>query len=134
VLFFIKQPRDDTRLPLNQGRVGLYLSYCKVQGPSWSASYGSLIYDYLCSQCLSPQTLWVRILLRRDVIDTILCDKVCQWLAAGRWFSSGTPVSSINQTDRHDITIILLKVASNVIPPIPHYFLKWSSRFYLQHC
>jgi hypothetical protein len=29
------------------------------------------------------------------VLNTILCDKVCQSLAAGLWFSSGTPVSSI---------------------------------------
>ena len=26
------------------------------------------------------------------VLDTTLCGKVCQWLAVGRWFSSGTPV------------------------------------------
>jgi hypothetical protein len=32
------------------------------------------------------------------------------------WFSPGTPVSSINKTDRHDITeILLLKVALNTI-------------------
>jgi hypothetical protein len=31
------------------------------------------------------------------------------------WFSSGTLVSSINKTDRHDITEILLKVAFNTI-------------------
>jgi hypothetical protein len=31
------------------------------QRPSWSWSYGSLIYNYLCNQCLSPLTLWVRI-------------------------------------------------------------------------
>jgi hypothetical protein len=42
---------------------------------------------------------------------TILCDKVCQWLVAGQWFSPGTPDSSTNKTDRHDITEILLKVA-----------------------
>jgi hypothetical protein len=40
-----------------------------------------------------------------------LCDQVSQLLAAGRWFSSGTPVSSTNKTDRHDITEILLKGA-----------------------
>jgi hypothetical protein len=34
-------------------------------------------------------------------------------LAAGQWFSPGTPVSSTNKTDRHDITEILLKVALN---------------------
>ena len=31
------------------------------------------------------------------------------------WFSSSTPVSSTNKTDRHDITEILLKVALNAI-------------------
>ena len=35
--------------------------------------------------------------------DTTLCDKVKQSLKAGRWFSLGTPVSSTNITDRHDI-------------------------------
>jgi hypothetical protein len=32
------------------------------------------------------------------------CDKVWQWLEACRWVSPGTPVSSTNKTDRHDIT------------------------------
>jgi hypothetical protein len=45
-----------------------------------------------------------RIPLRRGVLDTTLCDKVCQWLPVGRWFSSGTPVSSTNKTDHYDIT------------------------------
>jgi hypothetical protein len=31
------------------------------------------------------------------------------------WFSPGTPVSSTNKTDRHNITEILLKVALNTI-------------------
>jgi hypothetical protein len=46
----------------------------------------------------------------RGVLDTTLCDKV-----QGQWFSSGTPVTSTNKTDRHadDITVILLKVALN---------------------
>ena len=39
---------------------------------------------------------------------TALCDKVCQLLATGRWFS---PVSSTYKADSHDITEILLKVA-----------------------
>ena len=41
--------------------------------------------------------------------------KVCQWLATGRWFSPGPPVSATNKTDCHDITEILLKVALNTI-------------------
>jgi hypothetical protein len=32
-------------------------------------------------------------------------------LAHGRWFSPGTPASSITKTGRHDIAEILLKVA-----------------------
>ena len=90
---------------------------CPYTGRSW-------IYNYLCNQCLSPLTLWVRTLLRRGVLDTTLCDKVCQWLATGQWFS---PVSSTNRTDRHDITEILLKVALNTITlsltsfPIPKF-------------
>jgi hypothetical protein len=51
----------------------------------------------------------------RGVLDTTLYDKVFQWLATGRWFSPGTPVSSTNKTGCHDITEILLKVALNTI-------------------
>ena len=70
---------------------------------------------YLCNQCLSPLSFWVRIPLRRGVLETTLSDIVCQWLAAGRWFSPGTPASSLYKTDRHDITEILLRMALNTI-------------------
>jgi hypothetical protein len=30
------------------------------QGSPWLWSYGSWIYNYLCNECLSPLTLWVR--------------------------------------------------------------------------
>ena len=40
-----------------------------------------------------------------------------QLLATDLWFSPGTPMSSTNKTDRHDITEILLKVALNTIKP-----------------
>jgi hypothetical protein len=33
----------------------------------------------------------------------------------GGWFSPGTPVSSTNKTDRHDITEIVLKMALSTI-------------------
>jgi hypothetical protein len=36
-----------------------------------------------------------------------------------RWLCPGTPVSSTNKTDRHDITKILLKVALISINPNP---------------
>ena len=32
-----------------------------------------------------------------------LCDKVCQSLSTGLWFSPGTPVFFTNKTDSHDI-------------------------------
>jgi hypothetical protein len=40
---------------------------------------------------------------------------VIKFVAKGRWFSPGTPVSSTNKNDRHNITEILLKVALNTI-------------------
>ena len=85
------------------------------QVPSWSWLYGSWINNYLCNQCLSPLKSWARTSSWRGVLDTTLYDKVCQWLATGWWFSPGTPVSSTNKTDRHNITEILLKVALNTI-------------------
>ena len=88
------------------------LQFLYTKGLLWSWLYGNWIYNYLCNQCLSKLTLWVLILLRRGVLDTTLCDKVCQWLATGRWFS---PVSPTNKTDRHDINEILLKVVQNTI-------------------
>ena len=78
---------------------------------------------YLCNQCLSPLKLWVRIPLRRSVLNTTLCVKVCQRLVTGLWVSPGTPVSSTNKTDRHDIAKILLKVALNTITLTPLFLL-----------
>ena len=80
---------------------------------SWAWSYCSWIYNYLCNQCLSPLMLWVRISIRGRCKS--LLDKVCQWLATGRWFFPGPPVSSTNKTDRQDKTEILLNVALNTI-------------------
>jgi hypothetical protein len=50
------------------------------------------------------------------VLDTTLCDQVCQWL------SSGTPISSTNKTDSHNIIEILLKVAFNTINQTLYYY------------
>jgi len=64
------------------------------------------------------------------VLDTTLCNKVCQWLAAGQWFSRG-PVSS---------TEILLKAALNTIthtinqsePAPARESLIWKSNGYIK--
>ena len=73
--------------------------------PSWSWSYGSWIYHYLCNPCLSSLNLWVPIQLMAT------CTRYNSLSVTGRWFSLGPPVFSTNKTDRHDITEILLRVA-----------------------
>jgi hypothetical protein len=82
------------------------------EGPSWSIVCTTIcsISAYHHTSCweFEPRS-W-----RGDLVTT-LCNKICQWLATGRDFSPGTPVSSTNQTDRHDITEILLKVVLNTI-------------------
>jgi len=50
----------------------------RCERPSWPWSYDIWMYEYLCNQCLSPSCKfeprsW------RGVLDTTLCDKVCQW-------------------------------------------------------
>ena len=64
--------------------------------------------------------MWVRIPLKARY--TTSCDKVCQRLAAGRWFSPGSLVPYTNKTDCHDITEILLKVAINTIKTKPSLY------------
>ena len=104
------------------------------KGASWPWLYGSWIYNYICNLYLSSLMLWVRILLMARCIT--VCDKVCQWLAAGRWFSPGPPVSSTNKTNCHDIAEILLKVALSVIKPNQTNRLScWSEDWWLfTHC
>jgi hypothetical protein len=52
-----------------------------TRGPSWSWSYGSWIYNYLCNQCLPTLMLWVWItLMARCTRYNIIRDQVCQWL------------------------------------------------------
>ena len=82
--------------------------YLTKQGPlSWS--YGIWIYIsvYYHLSCVFKACSW------RGVLDTTVCDKVCQWLAAGRWFSPCT--LSTKKTYRCDIIGILLKMALRTI-------------------
>jgi hypothetical protein len=74
------------------------VSWLFAKGPSCSWWNGS---------CEFERRLW------RILPDTTLCDKVCQWLATGRWFSQGTSVSSTNKSDCHNIAEILLKTIGN---------------------
>ena len=83
-------------------------------------------------QSVPITTLWVRTPLRGAVLDTTLlvCDKVCQWLVAGWWFS---PVSSTNKTDCYNITEILLKVALNTITLTPVEFTRYILEWFFKH-
>jgi hypothetical protein len=80
-----------------------FITYCIEYISQWAGFTLSAYHHYRCE--FEYLSWWC-------VIDATLCDRVCQWLAAGRWFSS---VSSTNKTDRHDITKIVLKVALNTI-------------------
>ena len=68
-------------------------------------------------------TLWDRTPLGRGALD-IIQHYVIKFVSdlrqvSGQWFSPGTPVSSTNKADRHDIAEILLKVALNTMNPNP---------------
>ena len=82
---------------------------CWQRKTLWSWSYSTWIYNYLCNQCLSPLKVWVRTPFIARCTHTTVCDKVCQWLATGRWLSPGTLVCSTNKTD------LLLKVTLSTI-------------------
>ena len=63
------------------------------------------------------------------LLDTTLSDKVCQWLATGRWFFLCTLVFSNNKANHHDITELLLTEALNTITLPYHIYLY----MYTQH-
>ena len=96
--------------------VHLYIRW----GPSLSWSYGSWIYNYLCNQCLSPLSCEFESRSWRDVLDTTLWDKVCQW------FSPGTTVSSTNKTDCHGIKTYNFK--SEVYKEQYHLFINFMKK------
>jgi len=62
----------------------------------------------------------------RGVLDTTVCDQVCQWLATGRWFSPGTPVSSTNTADHHDMTEKNVESGTKHHNPNPLDYIAWT--------
>ena len=62
--------------------------------------------------------------------DTTLCDSVCQWSRAGRWFF---PVFSTYITDHHEKVEALLKVALNTITQThPYCHVVYSQNVYTE--
>ena len=82
-------------------------------GPSWSWSYGGWIYNYLCNQCISPLTLWVRSNPARGNAYSIQHHAIKSGFLRILWFHS--PI----KTDRHDITQKSSNVALSTITPTP---------------
>ena len=79
---------------------------CDHMVVEFTTTYAISTYHHSC---------WVWVPLRWGVLDTTLCDKVCQWFAKGRGFLRVLLAFSINKSDWQDITEILLKVALNTI-------------------
>jgi hypothetical protein len=82
--------------------IGNYISNYRLNTtmtPPWKCLF-ILVNLNVVTMLVYVFNVWI-ILFRRGVLDTTLCDKVCQWLGTGRRFSLGTPVSSTNKTDGH---------------------------------
>jgi hypothetical protein len=79
-----------------------------------------VLYHHYC--CELESCSW------RGLLDSTLCDKVCQWFEVVQWFSPGTPVSSTNKIDRHDITGILLTVTLSIITHHLYLIIIWSMK------
>ena len=96
------------------------------------SSYNAFIYNFLIRRIWSwrrkrllktfyDRKAWISMAIFeshswRGLQYITFCDKVCQWLVTGLWFSPGTLVSSTTKTDCNDITEILLKVSLSTIP------------------
>ena len=89
--------------------------YLEVVIKSLIRSTGVFVFKFHIIISISVSFLPLCLRSWRDVLNTTLCDKVCQLLATDQWFSAGTLVSFTNKTDRHDITEIVLNVALNTI-------------------
>jgi hypothetical protein len=68
--------------------VGTFTQSNRKVGPSWSWSYDSWIYNYLCNQCLSPLKLWVRTPFMARCTRYIMWPSLSE-IATGRCFFSG---------------------------------------------
>ena len=73
-----------------------------------------------CSGIYNTITLVLDSSPLRSVLNTTWCDRVCQWLVPGQWFSLYSPISSITIADCHDMSNVYL-----VVRGIKHQILKF---------
>lgn len=85
----------------NEHRNRLCRDNVGVEITSTTAISAFSFYHYSCEFDSCP---------KGGLFDTIIYDKVCQWhvVHTVRWFSKCRPDSATNNTDRHDISEILL--------------------------
>jgi len=76
-----------------------------IRMPPWS--YASWINNYLCNQCLSPITLWVRIPLRRGILDTTLC-KNTMFIAVAQKLDTHTREKKLMNPEVTNVKIVLV--------------------------
>jgi hypothetical protein len=96
----------DVLISISSSWGGVYLIH-KLTNITWPQNH--------CISICTVQCFPLEIQKTMRILDTTLCNNVCQWLATGRWFSQGAPVSCTNKTDSNDIAEILLKVVLNTI-------------------
>ena len=106
-----------------------YVTRCKwrslsaIVGTSWSRSYGSWIYTYLCNKCLSTLKLRVRTPFMARCTQYNIIWSSLSVTGDRSVVSPGTPVSSTNKTYHHGIAEILLKIAFTTITLTPKPFV-----------
>jgi hypothetical protein len=91
---------NNTNFAINRGRRGLDSMIVGIITTN-------AISAYHYSSCEFETCSW------RDVLDTTLCDKVCQWLA-GQWFTPGTLVSSTNKNKHVNGFLLKYSIVQNV--------------------
>jgi len=103
--------------------------FCKLRfyvnlGQSWFCWYSSWIFNYLCYQCLLSLSCEFE---SRGVPDTTFCDKVCQWLAVGWWFSPGNSgfLNQYNWLPRYNWNIV---ESTTIIPNPTLMGYNWKSK------
>jgi hypothetical protein len=88
-----------------------FFSFICIGNQGVELHFISTYFNYITRTLTMPMLqLWIHMevchkkLKWQGVLDTTLCDKVCQWHATCRWFLPGIPVPFTNKTDRHDMT------------------------------
>ena len=115
-MYYVRPPIDTSQHLLTASHNSHIGHSVRVRGQSWSWSYGSWSYNYLCNLCWSP----LKVMSSNPTHDKM--DSIQNY--AIKFVSAFLLVSATNKTDRHDIIEVLLKVALNTITYTPLFRVK----------